>query len=172
MEPMSVSIRLARKGDAEEFVDSWNESFRTGHLRYTATRHRDRSSIKRFEDRFSKNKRNAFSFVAVTNTGTIVGSCGLDARERGRTRHRGELGWVVHHDYVGRGIATRLLRAVLREAKRRGFKRVEAEVVVENRASVRLARKFEFHLEGRRKAGILLDSGRYLDTYLFGKTLR
>jgi RimJ/RimL family protein N-acetyltransferase len=172
MESMAISIRLARKGDAAGFVDAWNESFRKGHLRYTATRQRDRQSVKRFQERFSKNRRHAFSFVAVTRTGAIVGNCGLDARESGRTRHRGEVGWVVHHDYVGRGIATRLVRAVLKEAKRRGFKRVEAEVATANRASVRLAQKFGFRLEGRRKAGILLDSGRYLDTYLFGKTLR
>jgi len=79
---------------------------------------------------------------------------------------------MVHHDYVGRGIATKLLGAVLKEAKNRGYKRVEAEIAVENVASIRLATRYGFQLEGRRKAGIVLDTGRYLDTYIFGRILK
>ena len=52
-----------------------------------------------------------------------------------------------------------MLRAVLKEAKMRGFKRVEAEIAIENVASVRLAKRCGFHLEGRRTAGLVLDSG-------------
>jgi len=167
----SVSIRLARKIDAKGFVDSWNQSFRRGHLKYTATQLRSEKEIEKFRKRYSESKKNEFVFVAVADKNSIVGTCGFSARERGRTRHRGEIGWMVHHDYVGRGIATRLLGAVLKEAKRRGFKRVEAEIAVANLASVRLAKRFGFHLEGRRKAGIVLDTGRYLDTYIFGRVL-
>src|SRR5579864_6988228 len=106
MKPASVSIRLARKVDAKEFVDSWNESFRRGHLRYTATQLRSPAEVERFRKRYSESKKNEFVFVAVADTNSIVGSCGFFARERGRTRHRGELGWMVRHDHVGRGIAT------------------------------------------------------------------
>lgn len=168
---MPVSIRLARTGDAKAFVESWNESFRMGHLRYTGTQQRNKEDIKNFEERSSENRRNQFAFVAVENH-KIVGSCGFSGSARGRTRHRGELGWFVHPDHVGKGIATKLVAAVLREARRRDFKRVEAEIVVENAASVRLAKKFRFRLEGRRKAGIVLDDGRYTDTLIFGKLLR
>lgn len=122
MKPASVSMRLAWKVDAKGFVDSWNESFRKGHLRYTATQLRSRQEVERFRKRYSESKRNEIVFVAVADKNKIIGNCGFFARERGRTRHRGELGWMVHHDYVGRGIATKLLGAVLKEAKRRGFK--------------------------------------------------
>ncbi|HLJ60158.1 MAG TPA: GNAT family N-acetyltransferase [bacterium] len=172
MTTASISIRFARKGDAEGFVVSWNESFRKGHLGYTGTRLRSRKDIERFRKRYSERKRNEIVFVAVAEKNRIIGNCGFFARERGRTRHRGELGWMVHHDYVGRGIATKLLGAVLKEAKNRGYKRVEAEIAVENVASIRLATRYGFQLEGRRKAGIVLDTGRYLDTYIFGRILK
>ena len=167
---MKVSIRLAQKGDAKAFVDSWNDSFRKGHLRYTATQRRTREDVRRLDARSSENKKNLM-FVAVGD-GAIIGTCGLTADARGRTRHRGELGWYVHYDHVGKGIGARLLAAALREARRRGFKRVEAEIAIENTASIRLARRFRFRLEGRRKAGILLDDGRHVDTLIFGKVFR
>jgi len=167
-----VSIRLATKGDARGFVEAWNDSFRAGHLKYTGTQLRGREHVHRFEALCAKAARHWFMVVAVTGDGEIAGSCTFVAPERGRTRHRGELGWMVRHDFAGRGIATNLLRVALAEARRRGFKRVEAEVAADNVASVRLAKRFGFRVEGTRRAGIVLDSGRYLDTYLFGKVLR
>lgn len=167
---MNVTIRLARKGDARAFVDSWNESFRKGHLTYTGTGRRKREDVKRLDTRYAERKKNQFTFVAIGD-GAIIGTCGFSAQPRGRTRHRGEVGWYVHYDHIGKGIAARLLGAALKEASRRGFKRVEAEIAVENRPSIRLARRFRFKLEGRRKAGILLDDGRHVDTLIFGKLL-
>jgi RimJ/RimL family protein N-acetyltransferase len=169
---MDVSIRLARKGDARGFIDSWNECFNAGHLKYTGTQRRSRKDIKSFDRRYAERRKGEIVFVAVEHGGKIVGSCGFHAREHGRTRHRGEVGWMVHHDYVGRGVATRLLRAVLKEARRRGFRRVEAEAAVENIASIQLAKRLRFKIEGRKRAGILLDSGKYVDTYILGRLLR
>jgi RimJ/RimL family protein N-acetyltransferase len=168
---MDVSIRLARKGDAKAIVDSWNESFRKGHLKYTGTRQRSRDDIKRFDKRYSENKKNTFTFVALENK-KVIGLCGFSASELGRTRHRGEVGWMVHHDYVGEGIATKLLNAVVREARRRGFKRIEAEAAVANTASIRLAKRLRFRIEGRKRAGLLLDNGKHVDTFVLGKILK
>ena len=120
----------------------------------------------------AKNK-NEIWFVAIdTNTNRPVGSCSFNAKETGRTRHRGEIGWFVHFNYWGRGIATKLVRAVLKEAKRRGFKKAMAEVAITNIASVRLAKRCGFKIEGRIKDGLLLDNGRYIATYMVGKNLK
>ncbi len=67
----------------------------------------------------------------------------------GRTRHKGDVGWMVHQDYIGVGIATMLLRAVLNEAKKKGFERAEAETV--NTASIRFAKRTGFKIGGRRR---------------------
>jgi RimJ/RimL family protein N-acetyltransferase len=168
---VNVKIRIARKGDAKGVVACWNDALNKGHLKYTGTNtRRGKADIKRFEDSYTKT--NSFTFVAITDKGEIVGVSSLSCNTRGRTRHRGGLGWTVHPAYSRRGIGTKLVRAVLREAKRRKFKKVEAEVATENAASVQLAKKLRFKIEGRKKAGLLLDNGRYADTYLFGKILK
>jgi RimJ/RimL family protein N-acetyltransferase len=169
---MGVSIRIAKKGDAKGVAAFWNDALRNGHLKYTGNnRRRGKADIKRFDAGYSKRK-GSFSFVAINKEGRIIGVSSFESKKYGRTRHRGEVGWTVHQDYSGKGIGTRLVKAVLREAKRRGFKKIEAEAAIENIASERLARKLGFKIEGRKKAGLVLDDGRYVDTYVFGKILR
>lgn len=171
---MKIEIRQARKGDAKGIVKFRNDMTRKGFGNYTGTnRMLTAKDIKRYDAGYAKHSRDDIIMVAVDrDNGRVVGVSGFKAKSTGRTRHRGESGWMVHHDYWGRGIATMLQMAVMKEARRRGFKRVEAEAAVVNTASVRLARKLGFKIEGRRKAGLLLDNGKYADTYLFGKLLR
>lgn len=91
--------------------------------------------------------------------------------KHGRSGHRGEAVWGVYPDYAKHGVGTKLLNAILAEARKKGFKRVEAEFAVANRASVRLATKCGFLVEGRRNADLILDNGTFADSYLFGKLL-
>jgi len=170
---MEVSIRMARKGDAKGVVAFWNEALNSGHLKYTGNnRRRGKADIKKFDESYSKRNRGSFSFLALSGEGKIIGVSSFDSGRYGRTRHLGGMGWSVHQSYTRKGIGTMLLRAVLEEAKRRGFKRAEAEAAVENIASVRLAKRLGFRIEGRKKAGLVLENGRYVDTYIFGKILR
>ena len=170
---MRILIRKAKKGDAEGKNDVFNEGLRRGLYKYTGGNAPTRSKEnKALDKRISRNKE-GFFFVAVDKeTGRIVGYSGFHTKDRGRTRHRGELNWMVHPDYLKKGIGTRLLKAVLKEAKRCGFKRAEAEVATKNVASIRLAKRCGMKIEGQRSAGLVLDDGTYVDTYLFGKMLR
>ena len=170
---MAIIIRKAGKGDAKGVARLWDDGFERGYFGYTGTnRRRTVKDIRRFEEVYAKNKRNEFVFIAIDSVnGKVVGSCAFFAKKEGRTRHRGEMGWAVHLDYSRQGIATRLVKRTLEEAKRRGFKKAEAEAAVKNIGSVRLAKKCGFKIEGRKKRGLLLDSGRYADTYVFGKVL-
>lgn len=167
-----ILIRKARKEDIKGIVESFNEGIKRGFTVYTGTNEiRNQKGIKEREKRFVENKKTRFEFVAIDKaTKKVVSSCSFYGG-KGRTRHRGELGWGVHPDYARRGIATRLLRATIREVKRKGYKRLEAEAAVENVPSLKLAKKFGFKVEGRRKAGLILDNGRYVDTYIFSKVL-
>jgi Acetyltransferases, including N-acetylases of ribosomal proteins len=170
---MNSIIRKARKGDAKGVVESRNEGIERGFYIYTGTNEPlNIKDIRRYDKGYARKKKNQFVFLAIDkDTKKVAGVCSFNASEHGRTRHVGILGWGVHPDYPRRGIATKLLKAVLKEAKKRGFKKVEAEVAVGNIASIKLAKKCGFALEGRKRAGILLDDGTYMDTYIFGKII-
>lgn len=169
---MKILIRKARKEDIKGMVGFFNEGIRRGFYVYNGTNKiRSAKEIREREKKFLKDRKNKVEFVAVDEDNNIVvGSCGMWAGT-GRTRHRGELGWGVHPDYARKGIATKLVETIIKEAKTRGFKRIEAEAALKNVASVKLAKKFGFKIEGIRKKGLLLDNGKYVDTYLLGKVL-
>lgn len=165
-------IRLAKKGDGRGLARLLNEILLRGLASYGWQNVEGIEEIKAYDKAFAKSNKNEFIFVAAdTNTGKIIGGCNFFAKELGITKHRGEVGWAVHPDCLRRGIATRLLKAVSTEAKKRGFKRIEAEMAVTNIASIRLAKRCGFVIEGRRKLGYA-DNEKYIDTYLMGKILK
>lgn len=171
---MNMIIRKARKGDGKGFCELWNEGLKRKFFVYNGGNiFRKVEDIKKADKRYTSQNKYSISFLAFDKeTRKIVGGSSYSAKEKGRTRHRIELGWFVHLDYARKGIATRLVRAVLKEAKKNGFKRAEAEAAVVNIASVKLAKRCGFKIEGIRKAGLILDNGKYADTYLFGKLLK
>jgi RimJ/RimL family protein N-acetyltransferase len=167
-------IRRAEKGDGRGVIDFFNLATERGINKYGGMNRpsdpRERVGLDR---RYSLHQRNLFEFVAVDKlNGKIVGHCSFHARADGRTRHLGEVGWGLHPDYLGRGIATELLKAVLKEAVKRGFVRAEASIAVRNKKSLALARRCGFKIEGRGKWGMLLDDGTYVDTIYLAKILK
>ena len=70
-----------------------------------------------------------------------------------------------------KGVPTGHLKKSLKFAKNKGFKRCDAEIAVENIASLKLIKKLGFRIEGRKKKGLLMDDRRYVDTYVVGKVL-
>jgi RimJ/RimL family protein N-acetyltransferase len=170
----SIIIRAARKGDARGAIECFNAATRSGLNKYTGmNRLVDLKEHARQDKWYATRQRNVIEFVAIDEqNGRIVGTCNFHARPEGRTRHLGVVSWGLHPDYVGRGIATSLLKTVLKEASKRGFVRAEADgIAVQNTKSLSLARRCGFRVEGRRKRGMVLDDGRYVDTVVLGKIL-
>ena len=166
-----VYIRQAQNGDGRGIIKCFNEGLRSGTYKYTGSNmYHNRRDIVDIDAMFQKNKKGAFGFVAVDGN-KIVGVCIFLAKDSGRTRHRGEVSWGVHPDYFKHKIGTRLLKAVLTEASKRGFVRVEAESAKNNIPSTKLAKKLGFKLEGIKKRGLLIDNGKYVDTLMFCKIL-
>jgi RimJ/RimL family protein N-acetyltransferase len=169
-----IEIRLARSKDAAGIVTHWNENFKRGFSKYTGTnRSRNKIDARQLSKSLALKKKNDFVFIAIDRKAKkVIGTSNFSARDKGRTRHRGGMGWEINYRYARLGIGTALVKAILEEAKRRGFKKAQAEVAVENTASLKLAKNCGFRIEGRRKIGMLLDDGRYVDTYTFGKVLK
>lgn len=109
------------------------------------------------------------TFIAEAD-GRIVGDFTFNPGS-GRTRRRAACGWSVDPDYWQRGIASLLLKRAIQKAKKLRLKRFEAEIAAKNRASIRLAEKFGFRREGIKKKAFLSDTGKYLNTYIYGKLL-
>jgi len=168
-----IAIRKARKGDGKGITESFNDGLKRGFNIYTARNQPfDKKKIKEIEKDIKEKSKCRFSYIAFDkSSGKIAGSASLYGKGSGRVSHRAELGWWVHPDYAGKGIATKLVSALIKEAKRLGFKRLEAEVAVKNIPSIKLAKKMGFKVEGRKKCGLKLDNGKYVDTLIFGKII-
>lgn len=168
--PMNILIRRARKGDGKSVAQMWNAGITNKFYVYNGGNEQMKrkdifTANKKYGDTISKD---IYVVAEDKDKKIIVGSCGAYGNDKGRTRHRKGLGWGVHPEYAGQGIATMMVKKVIAEAKKQGLKRLEAEAAIENVASVKLAKKCGFVIEGKRKNGLLLDDGRYVDTYLFG----
>lgn len=59
-----------------------------------------------------------------------------------------EFGWVLNHDFWGRGIASEVTEALLNIARQDGWKSCVMECVSEQEATKHIARKFGFTYEG------------------------
>ena len=82
----------------------------------------------------------------------VVGAVTLKQRQNPRMAHSGSLGLMVHPDYWGRGVGTRLMAAVLDVADNwLHLHRVDLEVYTDNAAAIHLYRKFGFEEEGVRR---------------------
>lgn len=170
---MKIIIRKARRGDGKGIAESFNEGIKRKFNIYTGRNQLfDKKQIKKIEKDIKEKSKYNFSYVAIDkNNKKIIGNAMLFGKGKGRVRHRAEIGWGVHPDYTRKGIATRLIYSLIKEAKRIGFKRLEAEVAIKNKASIRLAKRMGFKIEGRKKCGLILDNGKCIDTLIFGKVI-
>ncbi|MFW5990737.1 MAG: N-acetyltransferase family protein [Candidatus Nanoarchaeia archaeon] len=164
-----IKIRKAKVSDAEGIGEMRKEGFKRKAWPYSGRKRFTKKGIDELRDELSS--KSTRCFIAIdTNTKRIVGSVNCDSG-KGRLRHRVGLGWGVHPDYMGQGIGTKLLQRALDDAKKRGFKRAEAEMAVKNTPSWKMALNCGFKIEGQKKKGFLTDDGKYIDTYVVGKIL-
>jgi RimJ/RimL family protein N-acetyltransferase len=167
-----IIIRKAKKEDASGIGELTKAGLKRKNWIYTGTNKFDKKKMERLKKVFySKPQTTIFHIAVDKKNQKVCGSANFSFRDYGRLRHRVDLGWGVHPDYQGRGIATKLLIESLDCAKKMGFKRAEAEMAIENEASWKIAKKLGFKIEGTKKKGMLTDDGRYIDTYIVGRLL-
>ena len=84
--------------------------------------------------------------MILREDGRLIGTIGM--AHTSRLHHFGEVGYVLHPDYWGRGLVAEALRAVIGFAFTHGLNRVEAVHAVENTASGRVMEKAGMTYEG------------------------
>lgn len=100
----------------------------------------------------------------------VVGWCDVFPMNNPRQSHRGGLGMGLLPEYRGKGIGSRLLKAVMDHAKTFGLEKVELHVYTSNEPAIALYKKFGFEQEGLIKKYRKLD-GKYFDCLAMGKFL-
>ena len=106
------------------------------------------AGLKKWLERVSGNE-----FLVAKLGGRVVGFASIHRIEGeiGEMSHVGEVSIAVHPDFQRRGIGTELLKSVVSLATTRRFERLEAAILVDNKASIALLTKIGFKLEGIRK---------------------
>ena len=168
-----IIIRKAKPGDEIEISEMIKVGIKTKNWAYTGSNViPDKKKLEKWRKGFSDKNAEVFSFVAIDKSNNkLIGSMTSSFKKNGRLRHRIDIGWGIHPDFQKRGIGTMLLQESLKYAKKKGFKRAEAEMAIENKGSWKLALKSGFKIEGRKKKALLTDDKKYIDTYIVGKIL-
>ena len=128
---------------------------------------------KRSEDYIANMDEHTHSFVAVTKDENgrelLIGNIGLHVASNPRTRHCGGIGMMVHRDYQGMGVGSKLMEAALDIADNwLMLRRVELSVFVDNEKAIGLYKKYGFEVEGTKKMGAIRQ-GVYMDEYMMAR---
>lgn len=168
-----IIIRKAKFGDAKDVAEYFNLGIKLKNFKYMRTdKPWDKKKIKEVDEKYKNKKCPMIALVAEEKeTGKIIGNALFRYQENCAVSHVGSCGWSVHPNYQGRGIATKLLNELIKEAKKAGIKRLEAEVVVDNVTSIKLAEKCGFKIEGKMKKAFMLGKGKYADMYILGRII-
>lgn len=111
-------------------------------------------------------------FVAQDGSGAIAGSYYLKPNSTGPAAHVCNAGYIVDPAMRGRGIAQALCRHSLDEARRRGFRAMQYNLVVStNVRAVRLWQHMGFAIVGTLPGAFRRPNGDYVDALVMYKEL-
>lgn len=112
-------------------------------------------------------------FAAVTyneqGEEIMIGYGSLTVASNPRRRHCGDIGLMVHRDYQGRGVGTKLMEALIDMADNwLMLVRLELDVFADNARAIALYKKFGFVEEGLKRAEAIRN-GEYVDSLLMAR---
>jgi L-amino acid N-acyltransferase YncA len=112
------------------------------------------------------------TFVARDDKGELVGIYYLRPNQPGLGSHVANAGYVVSESARGRGVAALLCEHSQAEAKRRGYRAMQYNIVVStNEVAVRLWQRLGFEIVGRVPEGFRHKDLGYVDTLVMWKSL-
>jgi ribosomal protein S18 acetylase RimI-like enzyme len=112
------------------------------------------------------------TYVATADDGTIVGTYKLQANQPGLGAHVCNCGYVVAPEARGHGIATLMCEHSQSEARRRGFRAMQYNLVVSaNVVAVRLWQKLGFQIVGTLPGAFHHRELGYVDAHVMYKQL-
>lgn len=104
--------------------------------------------------------------------GELAGSCSFSSvGPFRRVAHRCEVAIALYRKFWGKGIGTRMMTAVLEQAKAAGFEQAELTVVADNQAAVALYERLGFERCGTLPRNMKYADSHYADVYWMVKYL-
>lgn len=158
-----VTIRPFHPGDAK------NQHTIVSHPRVAEMLHELPSlELAETEQRAKEVKTGQHRLAADWN-GRLLGSVQLTQSMRPRLMHSGRLTLMVHPDFWGQGVGSKLFAAALNVADNwLNLSRLELKLYTHNQRAVQLCEKFGFEKEGKRQK-VAFGNGRYLDDYVMAR---
>lgn len=157
-------VREAADGDARDVAPAFGDPAVGGEAGLPPL---DEAGIRSFLDREAPLLRSIGYLLPLTIVdagGTVLGGATLTRHDP--LRGRVELGYWLFPEARGRGVATRVVRALAEHAFSTGLVRVDALIRPANTASARVVERAGFQREGRLRSALRHD-GRFVDADLY-----
>jgi len=165
---VTVAIRAATLDDAEELreyaIALFAEKLPGIHRRENLTLEQELDFLRPHVE-----QDNAVMFVAEVD-GRIVGNIGFVGGKHAESAHAGEFGISVAKGHRGRGIGSRLIRALEEWAPAHGITRIEVQAFSTNPGGRRLYERLGYEREGLLRRGAMVD-GQPVDIFVLSKLL-
>ena len=162
LETERLILRPMRVSDAPDMFDYAKRPEVTRYLLWNP--HRDLTYTKRYLEYLAGRYRLGMHYewaLIHKETGHMIGTCGFANIDC--THNSGELGYVLHPDHHGKGLAPEAARRVMKFGfSVLGLHRIEARYMVENLASRSVMEKLGMRDEGVRREAMLV-KGEYRD---------
>ena len=127
--------------------------------------------VKRHSEMLDKRLWNGDNFSLIAKLdGKVVGYASVHRYEMLHENHAGAIEVNVHPEQRRKGIGLKLLRTGVKLARDRGYKRLEWNVLVENKANRRLLEKGGFQFEGTKRKSVRMH-GQLKDEALYALLL-
>lgn len=107
-------------------------------------------------------------FMLAELDGKVVGALTVSSSSRNRLQHVGNIGVSVVENHWGKGVGSILIKLIIGWAREGGIiRKLELNVLVENKNAVSLYEKYGFEIEGTIRRDMLVD-GVFHDAFKMG----
>ncbi len=170
---VEVIIRYIEWSDLDDYIDFWESLFTNDDelkLFLGPIKQESKSDYaKKFFKIISRISENQEIRLIAEVNGKMIGYASIK-RDEGSFGHRGWLGIIVRREFRNIGIGTELLRAVIDEAKKHGFKLILLETSSLNSRAIHVFEKVGFKIIGKIPSGMKIDD-QYVDTLIMALQL-
>ncbi|MBM3309352.1 MAG: GNAT family N-acetyltransferase [Candidatus Altiarchaeales archaeon] len=164
---MKVSFRKASSRDLKRLNEIVNDKKTARYLNVILPVSLE--STRKFYEQHTKGKG---LFCCIMADGNIAGSLSIRfGRKDSKQAHLAEFGLCIAREYWGRGLGGKAIDFIIKQARKNKIKRVDFEVVKDNKKAIKLYEKKGFKKEGVKKKSFKIGN-KFHDTVVMARLLK